>query len=61
MCGLKFLNNKNKSVLEVGDFRKNFRSINFTENEKIIGLFSYKHPRHPGAHVDFQFRIGNKD
>ena len=53
LCGLKFLNSKNKSVLEVGEFRKKFMLVDIAENERIIGLQSYKHPRRPGAHVNF--------
>jgi hypothetical protein len=62
LCGLKFFNKKEECILQVGDFKKApSHSIILTEHEKIIGVFSYKHPHYPGAHVDFQLRIGRKE
>jgi hypothetical protein len=44
LCGLKFFNKKEECILQVGDFKKTPKSIILNEHEKIIGVFSYKHP-----------------
>ena len=61
LCGLKFFNKKEECILEVGDSRKTYKSIKLAEEEKIIGVLSCIHPRHAGAHVDFQLRIGKQE
>ena len=61
LCGLKFFNKKEECILKVGEFRKTVHSINLADNEKIIGVLSFKHPQHAGAYVDFQLRIGKKE
>jgi hypothetical protein len=43
LCGLKFFNKKEESILQVGDFKKTAKSIKLAENDKIIGVYSYKH------------------
>jgi hypothetical protein len=61
LSGLKFFDTWGKSIIEVGEFNKAPSSITLAENEKIIGFFSYKHPKKAGGHVDFQLMIGRKE
>jgi hypothetical protein len=49
------------SIIEVGEFKKAPSSITLAENEKIIGVFSYKHPHRDGVHIDLQLLIGRKE
>ena len=58
LTGLKFFDKLGMSIIEVGEFKKAPSSITLAENEKIIGVFSYKHPNKEGVHVDFQLLIG---
>lgn len=61
LCGLKFFGENGNLTLEVGDTKKKFNAVELAEDERIIGIESYKSPLYLGAHLNFQFRIGKKE